>query len=152
MRNFSDLTEEEVREIVQDIFKPEKITCVRKYKKDDEIQCKIYTRWGGGEQDPEEVVVQDELTMRNPFVYGIHSIDVDFSIDYDDVQKLKKYCFAKGITFGLDDYLHDNPYLKKTNQWFIQQASVDDAAELLASAQDKNKSKEEWKEWLEKVK
>ena len=39
---FLDLTDEEIKQIVMDIFQPKKITCIKRNKKWDEITCKIY--------------------------------------------------------------------------------------------------------------
>ena len=75
-RKFAELTDEEVREVVSDIFKPERISCIKRSKRDDEIICKIYTRWDGGEDEPDSFLACDELTMRNPFQYGVSAIEL----------------------------------------------------------------------------
>ena len=105
---FIDLSESDIRQIVRDIFEPKKITCVKKHKRDDEITCKIYTEWGCGE---ENIVIADEITLRNPFDYGTDAICVDFSVSPSDYRKLKQFCYAKGVYGESIDWLINNPYI-----------------------------------------
>jgi len=115
-RKITDLTNEEIKEIVSDIFKARKITCIKRYRNSEEVTCKIYTEWEPDEPGGKPIVLADELTLRNPFVYGSKAIAVDMSLKSEDYKKLKQYCYAHGVTEGVDDYLHDNPYLKKKGE------------------------------------
>ena len=115
-RQFLDLTNEEVKEIVSDIFKPKKITCIKRDRDFDEISCKIYTEWEPEKPGQKPITIVDELFLKNPFIYGHKAISVDMSVINEDYKKLKQYCFAHGVTDGLDDYLRDNPYLKKEDE------------------------------------
>ena len=110
-RDFMSLTDDEIRQVVNDIFQPKKITCIRRHKRDDEITCKIYTEWEGDKDIGEDdFVIADELTLMDPFTYGVDAIHIDMSVGPEDYRILKQFCFAKGIrpTWIIDD----NPYLK----------------------------------------
>ncbi len=50
-RRFVDLTTDEVRQIVTDMFAPKKITNIKKSKRYDEITCTIYTEWETTDDD-----------------------------------------------------------------------------------------------------
>ena len=115
---FLDLTDEEIKQIVQDIFQPKKITCIKRNKKWDEITCKIYTEWETTDDDENNIneLIPDYLTLKNPFDYGEESIDVDFQLHYKDYVKLKQFCYAKGIYGHSIDFLFDNPYLEKKGE------------------------------------
>lgn len=110
-RKFTDLTKDEVRQIVQDIFEPKRITNIKVSKTYDEITCNIYTEWG----DDAELVC-DELTLKNPFDYGEDAIIVDFQVNRDDYMKLKQFCYAKGIYGVAIEWMFDNPYIEKEAQ------------------------------------
>ena len=114
VRKFSELTDDEVREIVSDIFCPKKITCIKRNKRDDEISCKIYTEWDPYEKGDKPFVLADELVLYNPFFNGNRSISIDMGIGHDDYEKLRQFCFARGVETNLDKYLVNNPYLKET--------------------------------------
>lgn len=108
-REFLSLTNEEIKQIVTDMFSPKKITCIKKSKKYDEITCNIYTEWGTDDDDGGVLCVCDELTLRNPFVYNEDSISVDFQVKGSDYTSLKQFCFAKGI---VPDWIKNNPYME----------------------------------------
>ena len=112
---FLDLTDEEIKQIVMDIFQPKKITCIKRSKKWDEITCKIYTEWTTTEDDGTIIneLIPDELTLKNPFDYGEEAIHVNFQVYSADYKKLKQFCFAKGIYGYSINFLLDNPYIKK---------------------------------------
>lgn len=112
---FLDLTENEIRQIVNDIFSPKKITCIKKSKKYDEITCKIYTEWECHDDDGNLVpeVIPDEITLMNPFDYGEDSIQAPFQVTGQDYKKLKQFCFSKGIYGVSIDWLIDNPYMER---------------------------------------
>lgn len=115
-RKFTDLSKDEIRQIVSDIFHPKKITNIETHKRDEEITCTIYTEWEGRDDNgnPEIDLIPDTLTLRNPFEYGEDAIEVDFPLRYNDYLKLKQFCFAKGI-FN-EDWVNDNPYLPKEDK------------------------------------
>ncbi len=118
-RKFLDLTDDEIRQIVNDIFNPKKITCIKKSRKWDEITCKIYTEWETTDDDGNKVVYlnDDILTLRNPFDYGEDALHVEFMLRGDDYDKLRSFCFAKGI-FGVSiDWLTNNPYNVEDAVW-----------------------------------
>ncbi len=118
-RKFLDLTDDEIRQVVNDIFSPKKITCIKKSKKWDEITCKIYTEWETTDDDGNKVdeLIPDEITLKNPFDYGEEAIHADFQVNREDYCTLKQFCFAKGI-FGYQiDWLLNNPYEADDAVW-----------------------------------
>ncbi len=110
-REFLSLTDEEIRQIVTDIFEPKKISCIQRHKRGEYISCKIYTEWFWDNESSSQIVA-DTLELRDPFKNGSSAIHVDFSLDPEDYDILKKFCFAKGIV----PWAQDNPYLKKSGQ------------------------------------
>lgn len=114
-RLFLDLTDEEVRQIVTDIFGAKKVTCIKRSKKWDEITCKIYTEWETTDDNGNTVacLCDDILTLRNPFNYGEEALHVDFPLRREDYDLLKSFCYAKGI-YGIQiNWLVENPYMEE---------------------------------------
>lgn len=111
-REFLSLTDEEVKQIVTDIFAAKKVMNIKRSKKWDEITCKIYTEWETTDDDGKEVIelIPDELTMCDPFKYNEEALHVNFQLKSSDYIQLKQFCIAKGI---LPDWVKDNPYMKK---------------------------------------
>ncbi len=111
-REFLSLTNDEIKQIVTDIFATKKVTNIRRSKKWDEITCTIHTEWESTDDDGKEVVklIPDELTLCDPFRYGKDALHVQFQLRMSDYIKLKQFCVAKGI---LPDWVKDNPYMKK---------------------------------------
>ena len=130
-RKFIDLTDDEIREIVTDIFAPKKITCIKRSKKYDEITCKIYTEWETTDDDGNKIpeLIPDELTLMNPFDYGESAIQVQFQVDREDYTKLKQFCFAKGIYGVSIKWQMNNPYLAR---------NMKSAEEIIASRDENN--------------
>ncbi len=113
MRKFTDLTKDEIKFIVNEIFSPKKITNIKVHKKDDEISCTIYTEWHTTDDDGKDVidVIPDEIELRNPFDYGENAIWAQFSLNHEDYSKLKSFCYAKGIYGASIEWLTNNPYM-----------------------------------------
>lgn len=110
-----DLSDEDVKRIVDDIFSPTKITNIRRNKKTDTVSCTIYTEWEGRDEDgkKETDIIADRVTFRNPFDCepddAIEFEDPNFPVDQKDLKTLMQFCYAKGIQ---PEYLtKDNPYL-----------------------------------------
>ena len=115
MSKFTELSEKEVRQIVQDIFSPKKISNVKIHKRADEITCDIYTEWTSHDDNGEEDVttIKDAIILRNPFDYGEDALWADFQLEKDDYNKLKQFCYAKGIYGVAIGWMFDNPYLEE---------------------------------------
>lgn len=112
-RRISDLTNDEIKFIVNEIFKPKKITNIKAHKREDMISCTIYTEWTGKDDNGNEeiTVIQDYVELRNPFDYETEAIWwQDVAIHRDDYDKLKSYCYIKGIYGESIKWLTDNPY------------------------------------------
>ena len=112
-RKFIDLTKDEIKFIVNELFSPKRITDINISKEYDEISCTIYTEWASTDDDGKEVIeiVPDEIELRNPFDYGENAIHAPFDLSNKDYSKLKSYCYAKGIYGVSIEWLTNNPYM-----------------------------------------
>ena len=112
-RKFTDLSKDEIKFIVNEIFSPEKITNIKTHKRDDEITCTIYTEWESTDDDGKTVVdlIPDEIELRNPFDYNSYALHAQFSLSVNDFNKLKSFCYAKGIYGKSIEWLTNNPYI-----------------------------------------
>lgn len=111
-RKISSLTDEEIKFIVNEIFKPEKITRIKRNKKEDSISCKIYTKWYTPDTASSEtsILISDIVVLRNPFNNGEDAIEsYGYPIDRENYKQLKLFCFAKGIFPS--EWIENNPYL-----------------------------------------
>ena len=105
-RKITDLSTEEIRQIVTDIFLPLKVTHIKKHIREGTVTCKIHTKW----TDTENTFIHaDDVTLRNPFIYGEKAIELPFTLGNYDYWMFKQFCFAKGICPWLDN----NPYLEE---------------------------------------
>jgi len=104
---------DEIRFIVNEMFKPKRITNIKVYKRDEEITCTIYTEWETTDDEGNEEIVMlpDEITLRNPFDYGEKGIQANFGLNNNDYTKLKQFCYAKGIYGQSIEWLINNPYM-----------------------------------------
>lgn len=101
-REFLSLTDEEIRFILTDILHPVKIENIQRDKEFNEITADITTDgWNDGKAENFEIT--EEVILSLSF------IDVDFSLDYEDQFKWRKFLLAKGC----DERLRDNPYLEE---------------------------------------
>ncbi len=117
MKKFVDLSDEEIKQIVNDIFAPNSITHIKRYNKQDYVTCNIKTVSNNGKSDFE---IESELYIGNPFELDVNAISVDFDEpDKDsDLIKLKQFCVAKGV---LPEWAANNPYEPpKTNGKIIR--------------------------------
>ena len=114
-REFLSLTNDEIKQIVTDMFSPKRITNIKKSKKYDEITCTIYTEWESFDDDGNKIVetIPDEIELQNPFDYGENAIWAQFQLTRDDYNKLKQFCFAKGIYGKSIEWMLDNPYIEE---------------------------------------
>jgi len=104
-RDFISLTDDEIKFIVHEIFNAEKIENINRDEEWKEIACDITT--GGWEDGDEMFSVTDTLTLKMPTLTNC-GIQVDFSINADDIKKWRQFCLAKGC----NDLLKENPYLE----------------------------------------
>ena len=111
MRTMCSLTAEEIRQIVNDIWEPNEITKIKRNTRTESISFTITTTWGEGDT---EVDVDDRICIRNPFDYGEDAIDPDdpgFPVNEADYERLRQFCYAKGI---FPTYLDkNNPYKRE---------------------------------------
>ena len=106
-RKFVSMTDDEVRQIVTDIFHPKKITCIKLFFFNDTATTEIYTEQNDEDAKNGKGLITDMLTLRDPFEWEGSSISTDFQKRGEDFVKLKQFCLAKGMF----RYLKDNPYL-----------------------------------------
>ena len=103
-RKLTDLTNDEVRTIVTDIFHPKAIKNIKRHKRENYISFVITTEWYTDEKEEETTTIDDEIEFdENGF------LNEPFQMDGDDFFKLKQFLLAKGCS----QYLLDNPYLKE---------------------------------------
>ena len=101
-REFLDLTDDEIRQIVTDIFAPVKIENIKRHKQWKMFTVDITTdKWGNGEGGTMEITDNLELTMDD--------ITVDFHVKPEDEWKWRQFLLAKGC----NTLLKDNPYLEE---------------------------------------
>lgn len=99
-REFLSLTDEEIMLILTDIFNPIKIENIQREEGFDVITAEItMDGWSDGETVYEST---DEITLKP------NTIQVDFSVDSEDMLKYKQFLLAKGCSY----LLKDNPYLE----------------------------------------
>lgn len=114
MVKMCELTDEDIRRIVTDIFSPKRITGIRRHKREDYISCNIYTEWSSTDENGvvETTTCCDEVELRNPFEYGSDAIrSGDFPLQWQDYIQLKQFCFAHGL---MPDWIRKNPYTKSS--------------------------------------
>ena len=114
MPTMCELTDEEIRRIVADIFQPKRITGIRRHKRADYVSCNIYTEWCSTDEngDVETTTCRDEIELRNPFECGDEAIrGGDFPLRWQDYILLKQFCFAHGL---MPDWMRNNPYLDQS--------------------------------------
>lgn len=100
----TDLTNDEIKFIINKIFNPKAIKNIRRHKRDHYISADIVTTWNCDDEKPFDVT--DELCLYEPG-YSSCEIEVDFSVDADDLHMWKQFCLAKGCFY----LLKDNPFL-----------------------------------------
>lgn len=114
-RKFTDLTKDEVKFIVNELFSPKKITNISISEEYEEITCTIYTEWASTDDDGNEIIeiVPDEIELHNPFDYGENAINAPFALNDKDYSKFKSYCYAQGIYGASIEWLTNNPYMQR---------------------------------------
>lgn len=104
-REFLDLTDEEIRFILTEIFHPARIENIQRDMEWNEFTVDMTTDgWDDGEGG--EFEITDEITLKLP---GTDScgLQVDFLLNKEDSLKWKQFLLAKGCNY----LLKDNPYL-----------------------------------------
>ncbi len=111
-KEFLALTDDDVRKLATDMFGAKKVTCIKHSKKWDEITCNVYTEWEGDKEAGEDdFIVKDEITFKDPFVYGANAIlGGNMPIQASDYKLLKQFCVSRGI---YPEWYKNNPYTEK---------------------------------------
>ena len=112
-RKITELTDDEIKFIVDKICKPEKICRIIRYKRKQEVVVKIKTEWHSEDENGKDEITYDTeyVTLTDPFIkdgYEPDSNTYDFRY-WDNQNEFKKFCLAKGVC----EYLKDNEYLEK---------------------------------------
>lgn len=101
-REFMSLTDEEIKEIMLDIFVTERVDNIQRDEKWGRITCDIYIM----EEYPD---CADEIVMELPSVHSCGLSTHDFEIAHEEYWKWQQWLLAKGC----DERLKDNPYIIK---------------------------------------
>lgn len=103
----TDLSDGDIRYIVNEIFEPKKIENIVRDEELESISCDITTTWEGGEGE-DDFDTEDELVMYNPFSYR-SPLHPPYSLTGDDIRKYRQLCVSLGV---LPDWLSDNKYIR----------------------------------------
>ena len=102
-REFLDLTDDEIKFILTEMFNPTKI----ENKEWNKITAEMTTGgWDDGEGG--EFEIEDVITLKMPTVYDC-GLEVDFSLTSEDKLKWRQFLLANGC----DYMLKDNPYMEE---------------------------------------
>lgn len=104
-RDFLELTDDDIRFIVNKIFNSDGIGDISRSKKFREITCCVVMTWKVDDENISYEDIEDELIFKENGIQG------DFSITKADELEWRKYLMAKGCHF----LLRDNPYIEKSN-------------------------------------
>ena len=105
-REFLDLTDEEIRFILTEIFHPVSIGNIERDKEWNEFTVEMTTGgWDDGEGG--EFEIEDEITLKMPTSRSC-GLEVDFSLNSEDDLKWRQFLLAKGCDYRLKD----NPYIE----------------------------------------
>lgn len=113
-KTFMDLTDDDIKFIVNKIFDTEKITRIKKHIREKYITCNIYTKWNYKEDDGKIAteIMCDELELYDPYS-SFRPLKVDFSVLSQDNILYKQFCYSKGI---YPDWMNNNPFTKERKQ------------------------------------
>ena len=100
-RDFMSLTDEEITQIVTDMFHPKAVLGIKR----DALYCHFYVMMELDWDD--DVVTYDEIDLTIPSIDN-KGISADFSLNSEDFVKYNQFLLAKGCNI----YLKDNPYLE----------------------------------------
>lgn len=109
-RKITELTYNEIKEIINDIFKP--INIIGIFYNDNSVSVAIETNWEYYDSDSNKKIIlinEEDITLTDPFVSDGLATEFEYSFTYDEIIRYKKFCLAKGVC---ELYLTDNPYLE----------------------------------------
>lgn len=101
-RDFMSLTDDEVKQIITDLFHPKQIVEIKRDDIFGHIHITFDWEWD------EETIMTDtvDLTLPTPNHSGITA---DFSLTIADYNRYNQFLIAKGC----NEYLKNNPYLEE---------------------------------------
>ena len=103
-RTFLSLTNEEIKQILTDIFMPSVIADIERDAEKEEIHCRVFLEWTTKDNYHSGI---EKVILRDPFLRSGEAIQTEYPIDEQDIFLYEKFCMAKGI----NPWLEDNPYL-----------------------------------------
>lgn len=109
-RDFISLTNDEIIDIVYDIFKPKHIKSIDRDRINQTIDVTIVTDGWVIDDDGNTIDITDVVELRDPFINN-NGITCDFSIYPSDLWRYEQYLFALGI----HPLLKNNPYWLRFN-------------------------------------
>lgn len=98
-RLITQLTDDEVKQIINDMFKPTKIIEISRDTTHQEVYVTFESIWGND-------IVVDSVTLTMPSGDD-NGIRADFSLNGEDYLLYNQFLLAKGV----NRYFRDNPYL-----------------------------------------
>lgn len=98
----TEMTDQEIEFLWKDIFNINKITNIRRNKKDNEIEVSFETTWGDGTEEDPYTNIEDTVIM-----YSDSFDEPNFSVNSEDRLKYKQYMIAKGYS----KYWKNNKYI-----------------------------------------
>ena len=111
-RRITDLSNKQIKQVINDIFKPLKIKRIIKNKERQEVVVLITWEWVSENDDAADEVIEleDRITLTDPFIFeGIENNSIHYDLFQDDIDIYKRFCIANGVC----EYLKDNKYLKE---------------------------------------
>lgn len=104
-RPITDLTDDEVKQIVNEIYEPDSFIKIVRKTDYDEILVIVCDSDGW----------REHIHLRDPFKhgYGFQYDNCTYDYDYDEHEKMfEQFCIAKGVCH----LLKNNPYLEAENE------------------------------------
>lgn len=111
-RKITDLSNKLIKQVINDIFKPLRITRIIKDKEKQEVVVFIVCEWVSENDDGADEIAEfeDRIVLNDPFIFeGIDNNSIFVDLFQDDIDIYKRFCIANGVC----EYLKDNKYLKK---------------------------------------
>ena len=99
-RKLTDLTNDEIKQIINDLFHPINIGDIAKYYKYQEIVVSFTWDWN-------DEIIEDDIKLSVPSIND-GGLSADFTLNAEDYLRYNQFLLAKGV----NPYLKDNPYLE----------------------------------------
>ena len=95
-RRITELTDTEIKKMLNKLIAPKKIADIRRNEEENEIYATITTVWGDNKEE-----IEDEITLTET------EYMVDWGIRPEDIWEYRQYLFALGV----NPLTIDNPFI-----------------------------------------